>query len=232
MKFCRPWLGRCAALCAMSAASLALAFDHSDSPAVASDPTADIADVYSWMDGERLVLVMNVFPGAGAEAKFSDQVQYWFHTASGTKLGDGVSTADAVCIFDGAQTAQCWAGDEYAAGDAGQTKGLKSDSGKLRVFAGLRDDPFFFNLEGFNDSIKFITEFLGMQNPDAAGCPTVDQATSGIAITKLNKNGMNGPGQNSFAGQNVLSIVMSLDKSIVNAGGPIVSVWGATRKPN
>lgn len=218
------------ALIATSIATFAFAADHGDSPAAAADPASDISDVYAWMDGGRLVLVMDIFPGAPATAKFSDQVQYWFHTQSGTSPSDVQSSLDAVCTFDAMQGIQCWAGSEYVSGDASNTKGLTSESGKLRVFAVLRDDPFFFNSDGFNDSIKLITEFLGMQNPDAAGCPSVDAATSGIALSKLTKNGMNGPGQNAFAGKNVLSIVLSLDKSIVNSGGSIVSVWGATRK--
>lgn len=226
----RRWLKLCGALVATSAAAFSAASDHGDSPSALADPAADIGDMYSWMDGGRFVMVMNIFPGAPAGAKFSDQVQYWFHTQSGQTLGDAASTLDAVCTFDISQNIQCWAGDEYVSGDASNTKGLKSESGKLKVFAGLRDDPFFFNIDGFSDSIKLISEFLGMQNPDAAGCPSVDQATSGITLSKLTKDGMNGPAKDGFAGKNVLSIVLSLDKSMVNTGGPMVSVWGATRK--
>ena len=45
----------------------------------------------------------------------------------------------------------CWLGtDEYVTGDASAITGLTSADGKLKVFAGLRADPFFFNLDGFH----------------------------------------------------------------------------------
>ncbi|TMA23646.1 MAG: DUF4331 domain-containing protein, partial [Deltaproteobacteria bacterium] len=72
-----------------------------------------------------------------------------FHTSSLSAFGSAAgSTQDIVCTFDAAQKLSCWAGNEYVSGDASNPAGLASGSGKLRVFAGLRDDPFFFNLHG------------------------------------------------------------------------------------
>ena len=37
-----------------------------------------------------------------------------------------------------------------------------------------------------------------------------------------------GPAKDFFAGKNVLSIVISIDKKMLNAGGPIMSAWAST----
>jgi hypothetical protein len=39
-----------------------------------------------------------------------------------------------------------------------------------------------------------------------------------------------GAAENFFEPLNVLSIVLEIDKALVNSGGPIVSVWGSTHK--
>ncbi|MBI3328826.1 MAG: hypothetical protein HYZ81_19245, partial [Nitrospinae bacterium] len=54
-----------------------------------------------------------------------------------------------ICKFAPNQRVQCWGGGDYVEGDASQEAGLTSRMGKFKLFAGLRNDPFFFNLAGF-----------------------------------------------------------------------------------
>ena len=211
------------------------AADHLDGPGVVTDPAADITDVFAWTaaDGLHLNLVMDVFPAATTSSKFSNTVQYVFHTSSTTAFGAAAtSTEDIVCTFDASQVISCWAGTEYVNGNANVAAGIASTSGKLRVFAGLRDDPFFFNLGGFKDTVSAVKQAAPSLTFDAAGCPAINASTS-AALVNLLTHTQNGsaPAVDFFSGFNVLAIVLQVDLSIVNKGGPVVSVWGSTNRP-
>src|SRR5712691_11179002 len=107
---------RAAAVVAALLAPVALAADHTDGPAASADPAADITDVFAWTssDGTKLNLVMDVFPAATSAAKFSNAVQYVFHTSSHSAFCQAAAaTEDIVCTFDTAQKISCWAGSEY-----------------------------------------------------------------------------------------------------------------------
>ena len=67
MKPAYKWAALVAATCAVTAVvspRLARSADHLDSPAVKADPAADINDLYTWNDGNNVVLAMTVFPAA------------------------------------------------------------------------------------------------------------------------------------------------------------------------
>ncbi len=235
MKPIFKWAALVAASCAVTAVvhpRLARSADHLDSPAVKAEHAADINDLYSWVDGNNAIFAMTVFPAAGADAKFSDKIQYVFHTSSGAGYKQTTSDLDIICTFDAAQKAQCWAGtDEYVTGDASQAAGITSTSGKFKVFAGLRADPFFFNLDGFNDAVGFVKTNGGALAYDDAGCPTVDGVTSGILVNKLSHNPTDGGAPVDFFEKlNTLAIVVAVDKSVVTKGGPVVSSWASTNK--
>src|SRR5206468_1824829 len=135
----------------------ARAADHRDGPAASADPSTDINDVYAWMapSGGKVYLAMTVFPFATPTSKFSSSAYYVFHTASRARfLATQVMATDVVCVFDEGQRVQCWAGADrasYVSGDATVPAGISSRNAKVRVYAGLRDDPFFFNLDGWNE---------------------------------------------------------------------------------
>ncbi|MFO0758576.1 MAG: DUF4331 family protein [Byssovorax sp.] len=226
------WLRGALVLVAVCSASAAIGADHIDSPAAVADPTADITDLYTWLDGSNVVFALNVTPLAVAGAKFSDKIAYVVHTESTAKFGMPGQKTDIICTFDAAQTASCWVGDkDYVTGDASATTGIKSASGKLRVFAGLRDDPFFFNLEGFKDTVATVDQAEPLLQFDPAGCPAVDAATSAALVGMLShtqKGSM--PPKDFFGGKNVLSIVLSIDKSLLNGGGAFVAAWASTNK--
>ena len=73
-----------------------------------------------------------------------------------------------------------------------------------------------------------------------AGCPLVPATVAACLRNYLSTdpadaapfpgNCTGGPAQNTFAAANSLAIVVSVDKSLVNAGGAILGVWGSTNK--
>jgi hypothetical protein len=210
-------------------AGLARSADHLDAPGTRAEPAADINDVYTWMDGNNVVLAMTVFPAATSGAKFSDAVKYVLHTASGSAYGNTTAALDVICTFDTAQRASCWAGtSEYVTGDASATTGLASGDGKFKVFAGLRADPFFFNLDGFKHTVSTVESAAAGLSFDVAGCPTLDAPTSATLRGQLQSAPDGGPAQDFFQPLNGLAIVVSLDKTLVTKGGPIVSAWAGT----
>ena len=209
--------------------------DHVDSPAASADPTADITDVFAWMspDAQTVYLVLAVVRNAPAASKFSDSVQYVYHTTSRSTFGAPPSAeVMIICTFNQAQTIQCWAGnDAYVTGDASNINGITSNDGKLRVFAGLRNDPFFFNGPGFRAASRMVAAAAGGLQFDSAGCPTLDAATSAALVRQLGTAPGGGVAMNSFNGFNVLAIVIAVDKSLVTKNGPILSFWGSTNRP-
>jgi Domain of unknown function (DUF4331) len=215
------------------AVSPAWAADHRDGPGVKADIAADINDVFAWMspDAGRVYLVMTVFPFATAEARFSDSVQYVVHTSSAAAFGEaGAPEVNVICTFDAAQEISCRAGGTSVSGDANDPAGLSSTDGMLRVFAGRRNDPFFFNLSGFQRTTRIVAGAAGSLTFDAAGCPQLDEATSTALVTQLMTEPDGSPAADDFAGANTLAIAVSIDKTLLTGGGPILAVWGSTNR--
>jgi hypothetical protein len=211
-------------------ASSAFAADHLDSPAASAEPTADITDVYAWMtsDAERVNLVLNVAPDAGDSMSFPTSTVYAFHVNSSEGYGMAQTETLVRCKFYDENAIECWAGDEYVVGDPSNPAGITSTSGALRVFAGLRNDPFYFELVGFNETVAAVRAAASSLTFDDDGCPTLDDATSTALVTQLQR-GMDGaPASDTFAGQNVLSLVVQLDKDVVTTGGDVLGVWAST----
>lgn len=228
------WLqGACALAIALGGPS-AFAADHLDGFKTPTD--TDINDVYAWAESDTLVLVMDTLPLAAADAKFSDAVQYAFHLESSAGFGQAGTKKDVICTFDAAQMIQCWVGDpaegkvdDSVKGDASKAAGLTSDSGKIKVFAGVRADPFYFNLEGFQDAVSTVKSVAGMLTFDGAMCPMLDVNTATTLIGMLQGTNMGaGAAENFFATVNTLSIVLEIEKSLVTGGGNTVAVWGST----
>lgn len=216
----------------------ARASDHLDSPSVIAAPDADLTDLYTWVDGNQVVLALGVSPLATSVSKFSDKVQYVFHTASTDKYLGGAAPVpvDVICTFDLAQNVSCWVGTaDFVSGDASAITGLTSNSGKVKVFAGLRDDPAFFNLDGFKSTVNMFAAASPIMH-DVAGCPALNVATSSVLVHSLSTDpNSTPPGANAkdfFAGKNVLALVVSVDKTLLTTGGALVSVWASTNKGN
>ncbi len=201
--------------------------DHQDSPATIAAPAADIDDLYTWMDGGNVVLAMTVYPSAPGAAGFDPHMQYVFHTASGSAFGSTSSNVDVIATFDEQQLLSLWVGtEEVVLGDASLTSGLESPDGKVKVFAGPRADPFFFNLGGFGTAVADLEQATGPTND--AGCPALGSGVASAIVTQLGRSADAGAPSNDYASQNVLAIVVELDASLVTQGGPLLSVWAGT----
>jgi hypothetical protein len=216
--------------------------DHLDAPATTADPAADINDVYSWVDGTNMVLAMTVTPNAATGTTFSNATQYVFHTQSGATYGATTAAEkDIIATFDTSTPPkiQLWVGtDEYVTGDASATTGLASADGKVKVFAGLRADPFFFNLTGFKYTVAQVDALeeagsIQALGANDAGCLLIPAGTA-AAVRGWLQGGADGGGApvNDFANFNALAIVVSVDLTLINGGGPITAVWGSTNKAN
>lgn len=222
--------------CALAMPSLATAADHIDSPAATADPTADITDLFAWMspDAQKVNLVLNVHFAASETSMFSDAVQYVFHVNSSAGYGMDQQETRVVCTFDSEGTASCWVGasDDYVRGDASTEAGIVSDSGKLRVFAGPRNDPFFMEFAGFTETVAIVKGAAAGLDFDAAGCPALDADTSALLVGQLASGPDGVPASDFFAGGNVLSLVVQVDKDLLTGGGPLLAVWASTHATN
>lgn len=225
------------------------AADHLDSPTLMTSPMADINDVYAWMDSNAasLNLAMSISPADTDSRAFGPEVQYVFHVHSKAKNGpdapgSGTETR-VICTFASNTSGQCWVVEgttvkDYVSGDPSDPAGIMSKSGRVRLFAGRRSDPFFFNLEGFRTAVTALkARFASNPNVqlDAAGCPSNLQNSEVAALlTDLGKQVTGTPPcsmtqRDCFADLNVRVILVQLDKTLVNAGSNIaVGVWAST----
>lgn len=226
---------------------IARAADHIDSASVSSNPDADITDFYAWMwdDGgtPSLALVVDVHPAAAADAAFADNLYY------AVNLDRGGTTSQVICTFDSNDNSavRCWVGDEsssaFVQGDPSDAASPLEMNG-IKVFAGPRDDPFFFNFAGFAATTAAVNNLCVVQNGcgavlDANGCPDlsvdVDQnddfdslgeALVNCLTTQCDQgvgDSTNAAAVDDFAGQNVLSLVVSVPVSMIPGSGPIAA---------
>jgi hypothetical protein len=139
------------------ASSFSHAADHVDSPANAMDGAADLTDVYAWHTPTKLVVVFGFagFTEAGLPATYDPTVLYTVHVDN-----DADNVADhEVFVRFGQNTAGDWGvqvenlpgSPEPVVGPVDTTIEAALD---LRVFAGPRDDPFFFDLDGFRETVE------------------------------------------------------------------------------
>jgi hypothetical protein len=163
-------------LCAAVAVT-ARASDHLDSPATVANPQADIADVYAWpsTDGKRLNLAMTI-----QAHTFSNRIDYVIHIDSGTVFGQTTASTSIECRFAAANEAQCNLGtSDSVSGDPTNARGLDGQRRLLRVYAGLRDDPFYNNIKGLLAAYQTAAEAIKKGAPmDLSGCAHFDADTS------------------------------------------------------
>jgi hypothetical protein len=195
---------------------------------VIADPAADIGDIFAWTasDGRHLNLVMDI-----VAHRFSDRLQYVFHVESGERFGRTTASTLIVCRFDVANAVECWVGEaDYVRGDASNTTGLEGNNRRFRVFAGLRDDPFFNNVKGTRAAYNLAGAGIRSgARADSAGCPRYNRTTS-QAILDTWRHTDRGPATNFLAGWKSSALVISLDLDVVNRGGKLLAVWGAVHK--
>lgn len=220
------------ALVAVAAfATPASAADHRDGNAVKveADIPADINDVFAFMDGGNAILGMTVFPAADTNSDFSDAAAYQFHVNKHAAfLGASAGTTDAICTFETPGQFECWLGDDYATGPTDDTAGTTSVNGSFRVFAGLRADPFYFNLAGFNAARAAVVGAAPTLTMFEAGCPLIDAGTAGAVRSLLVGEA---PDDDFFAALNTLAIVIEADPALfVDMDNPYMTVWASTNR--
>ena len=190
------------------AASYLIAADHIDAPAV-TGTGSDITDFYAFQspaNANNMVFVVNVqgllAPAATAAASFDEEVMIEINIDnSSTK--DNMEDLVIQATFDNGKMKVY---GPSAPIDKGLTSTLLSTSAieanvttygstavigeanGIKVFAGPRDDPFFFDLNQF-------------------------KAIIGGTATSFNN-----PGTDAFAGTNVLSVVVEVPKSMLGTG--------------
>jgi hypothetical protein len=212
------------------AAASSYASDHLDTPTVIANPQADIGDLYAWTssDGQHLNLVMDI-----VGHPFSNKLQYVFHVDSGQRFGRTTATTSIVCRFPKTNITDCRVGDaDDARGDASNPNGLRGRNHRFRVFAGLRDDPFFNNVKGTRAAYEVA--FAALRHgtvADEAGCPKFDQAIS-RSISDQWRRTDGGPATNFLARWTTSALVISVDLDVVARGGKMLAVWGVTATPD
>jgi hypothetical protein len=205
------------AVAGITVGGLVFAADHIDSPTVTNQST-DITDLYVFraQDPNNLVFVANtqglLAPSATGAAMFDantlieinidnnndnieDLVIQGIYNNGKMKIYGPVKPSEtgSRSKLEGAATA------EVAVTPYGSDV-IISTGGGLKVFAGPRDDPFFFDLNQFKKII------------------------GGMATS------FNNPGTDAFAGTNVLSLVVEIPKSMLNASNGKLNVWLETKK--
>ena len=209
------------AVAALITGGILYAADHIDTPAVTGQ-TTDITDLYVFraQDVNNLVFVANtqglLSPGSSAAAKFDENTVIEFNIDN---TGDAVEDLVIQCKYDAASNSMLVYGPikKKKKGLRSKLEGNVSASAALttygsapvigtgatgiKVFAGPRDDPFFFDLNQFKKIL--------------AGT-----ATGFLPV---------GMASDAFAGTNVLSVVIEVPKSLLGGSGSI-NTWVETKK--
>lgn len=206
----------CIAALALLLALPIQAADHRDSPLATNDPAADVNDVYLFINpnnAQELIVATTVAPSATALSRFSDAVDYRLHFDNGG--GEQVLT----CRFPGSTRVTCSGiGNLSVSGSVGaQIRG----SNGLRLYTGLRDDPFFFDLDAFNATrVALAPRF---RNPGVNFFSGNTLAfVLGIPVSALNGGGQ----------RNVLKVYASTRRTGGDGIGPGISgSWFDASKP-
>ncbi len=183
--------------------------DHRDGPGTTADRAADIADLYAFHDlpGNKLTTVLT-FAGlgaAGAPAVYDPDVVYTINIDTNA---DQTPEFSLKCHFStsGGNTLLMVDGLPGRTGTTTSQVEAVTDTGAgQKLFAGLRDDPFFFDLDGFH--------------------MTLDKAASDSTLLFNNT-------RDFFAGTNVTAIVLEMKLSDVTASGanPNLQLWATTER--
>ncbi len=142
----------------------AFSADHLDAPTTKKDGRTDINDVYVFHPGtsqnlNRTVLAMTVTPAAGAirGTTFRQGARYEFLIDTNGNARPDITVRTQFTAPDNGEqeyTVRWIKGDDSRVIARGETGEVESEDG-VKSFAGLRDDPFFFDLNAFNAGAAF-----------------------------------------------------------------------------
>jgi hypothetical protein len=214
-------------------APVAMAADHAESPGADADPAGDLADVFLFISPEnpnRLVGAIT-FGGRPAPRSRTDIVYcdpkliYVLNIGRANAAGAFTNTPviKVVARFGKSDTGRCGVQLENVPGAggtfSGATETVLTSANGLRAFAGMRNDPFFFDAEGYNGMVAAF---------DAAPPPSGYLVSSFGLGTRARRD--------SFANRNITLVVFEMDLNAVApaVGGsrPKIQAWATTaRRP-
>lgn len=198
-------------------AGIVFAADHADSPTI-TGKTTDITDVYAFQGqtSTNMAFVINtqglLSPAATGAASFDNNTMIELNIDNN---GDNVEDLVVQCVFNngtmyvyGPIKPSSTGSKSIVEGTATISVGVTpygqtaiiASQNNFMAFAGPRDDPFFFDLDQYKKVI--------------AGTAT----------------SFNNPGNDSFKGTNVMSIVLEFPKSLLGATNGKVSVWAEAKR--
>ena len=194
-----------------------IAADHIDAPSVTGN-AADITDMFTFQgqDTNNLVFAVNtqglLSPNKTAEAVFNENVMIEINIDNtGDNIEDlviqAIKRGDKMYFFGPYKPSMTGKNSSIdvskASGEVAistyKMTPVMATKNGMKFFAGPRDDPFFFDLGQF-------------------------QAILGGTAT-----GFNNPGIDTFAGTNVLSVVVEVPKAMLGGSGTL-NVWSETKK--
>ena len=211
-------LGLASTVIIAGAASYLIAADHIDAPAV-TGTGSDITDFYAFQspsNANNMVFVVNVqgllAPAATSAASFDEEVMVEINIDnSSTKdnmedlviqatFSDGkvMIHGPAAPIEKGSTSTLLTSTTVEASITSYGSNPTIGEGNGIKVFAGPRDDPFFFDLTQFK------------------------------AIIAGSATSFNNPGSDTFAGTNVLSVVVEVPKSQLGSGS--INAWATTNR--
>jgi hypothetical protein len=221
--------------------------DHADTPAIAAEPGTDLTDVYifpSPTNANNVVLVMNVHPlipsGQGTNVNFDPNVLYQFKIdTNGDSVEDlviqakftGTGATQQVQIAGPVKPSRTGTQTVFETPDA--TTGTYNQAFTLtngvKVFAGPREDPFFFDLEQFftilPDRANSLGPTVGTTNGTTVSTVPADPDQPMAATWRAA-----GQAKDFLKGLNVLSIVVEVPKTLLRPAGSNgqIRVWCTT----
>lgn len=206
-----------AAMALLLGGGILWASDHADAPNVKGKST-DITDLYVFQGAntDNLVFVGNVqglmSPATTKTASFDENTLIEFKIDN---TGDNVEDLVIQCVYNNGKMYIYGPVKPAATGltstivgtasvivpvtPYGASPTVATSKDGIMAFAGPRDDPFFFDLDQFH------------------------KITGGTAT------GFNNPGTDTFAGTNVLSVVVEVPKKLLNSTGKL-GVWLRTQQ--
>ena len=211
----------------------AIAADHAESPGADADPAADLADVFLFVSPEnnRRLIGSITFGGRPAPRSRTDivycdpKVIYVLNIGRANAAGAFTNqpALKVTARFGRSDTGRCGLQLEGVPGGggtfSGPTETILTSSTGLKAFAGIRNDPFFFDAEGYNGMVAAF--------PSAA--PPGGYLVSSFGLGTR-------PRRDSFANRNITLIVFEMDLDVVAplSGGarPKIQAWATTaRRP-
>lgn len=157
------------ALCALGMP--AFAADHAEAPGTQADPAADISDYYAWYsDGTvKAILTFNALMVPGDAAVYDPDVLYTLNfDVDGDDVADHMVHVRFGQAADGSWGVQASNLPGAGAPQHGPVEMVVSTPGG-KLFAGLRDDPFFFDLTGYSETLSTGTLSFDNTRDDFAG---------------------------------------------------------------